>query len=372
MHHFFLRTIAILFVTAFNTSFAQTPSSLTGVWQGTLGSARITACFNSIQYDTQAGSYYYHEYLEPIPLAGKKQIAQFKEPNDLIEWHLKPSLDGLQLNGTWTKAPTATSPVVNLAITLKPVIGIKSAKSKDIPCATDSYLKPITQNIPLIKSAVKTFQNKHYLTIKRTLKGVGSVEAVQLLEKGPKYQRLNTQFMKSARADDLIECLASNMYRAQNGNYFSHFGDILIWGNRWFVAKSHVEGYCGGAHPFSDTSFTTYDLKLGAPAALAEWFKFQTITKDGFAGIKPSKTLLTLLLQRSSTKGNQVAECYKELATAFSYYASLSPHGMVFSPSLPHASSACGEDITLPYAALNPFLSTLGKREVNAIRKNGF
>ena len=70
---------------------------LTGIWAGTIGSSKITACFKN----ERSGFYYYNRYAYPIAIEGlKNNITTFHETNG--DWVIDLNSHN-KLSGSWIR-----------------------------------------------------------------------------------------------------------------------------------------------------------------------------------------------------------------------------------------------------------------------------
>jgi hypothetical protein len=60
-------------------------------------------------------------------------------------------------------------------------------------------------------------------------------------------------------------------------------------------------------------------------------------------------------------------ECRDAIADQEFWNIGISRAGLVFSPSLPRVIMACGEDFTIPFARLTPWLNATGRAAVASI-----
>ena len=113
-------------------AFAELVFISPGVWEGTLGTKAIVACFN---FDYPSGSYFYKQYKKPIQLTRKEQDGLWHEANETGLWLLDPG-QGTTLSGTWSSVKDA---LVKLPISLSLVDSSKSKRA----CGSESYTSQI-------------------------------------------------------------------------------------------------------------------------------------------------------------------------------------------------------------------------------------
>ena len=86
-----------------------------GVWNGTIGTKAIVACFNKGWPWTPYGSYYYVDYLKPIALTTRETDSYWHEEDDTGQWELAVPLNGVVV-GTSRNQKTGKAIPIKLAI----------------------------------------------------------------------------------------------------------------------------------------------------------------------------------------------------------------------------------------------------------------
>jgi len=89
---------------------AGSKDSMYGVWSGTIGKAKINACFQ--EYGN--GSYYYLKYREPIRLQAADRLNLWFEP-DSCTWTIDKVASG-SATGTWSQPAKKNSLPIKLAL----------------------------------------------------------------------------------------------------------------------------------------------------------------------------------------------------------------------------------------------------------------
>jgi hypothetical protein len=136
----------------------------------------------------------------------------------------------------------------------------------------------------------------------------------------------------------------------------------------YVVVSSAIGFECGRGLRFG-VEMATYRLTDGRKIDSSQWFKPELSTLWGQEWRATPLAKLVLKAGRSQMHKDD-AECFE----AADYWLSdvyPSPEGFVFRGSLPTPFQRCQGtvDVTLPYAALAPYLSAEGKRAVQAIQK---
>lgn len=138
---------------------------------------------------------------------------------------------------------------------------------------------------------------------------------------------------------------------------------------KWITLLAAGGGDCGGAHPSYGTYHYTLDSSTSEKLNVMRWLKGDS--KDEYLYHPPEK-LAALIVQQadSQARANHGADggcegIYKEF-NKDGYFVALGKAGIIFSTTMPQAAAACNEDIEIPYARLQPYLSKEGK---NAVRQ---
>ena len=129
MKHLRARCLGGLFLLlAFLAHAAGTVDVPRGVWEGTLGTKAIVACFNA---EFPSGSYFYKQYKTAIPLSRVEKDSFWHEAGDTGLWSLDPAR-GNTLTGTWKSVKGTT-------VTLPIKLDLADATGGDRACGSDGY-----------------------------------------------------------------------------------------------------------------------------------------------------------------------------------------------------------------------------------------
>jgi len=329
-----------------------------GVWQGTVGSAPVRACF-----DGKSGSYYYLSRLTPIPLSFDN--SRWTEGNDG-----KPTAPALvfdriastRIEGHWVGGGKS------LALTLDRV-AIKRSPDDMGPCGSIEYLAPRLGPTPLhqTRGTIDGVQyGKLVLVIPGSFKNA-SVESFALQGGTPAILRVNQVLAKplSAKtaAEGWIWCMLSQLSQNGEDGYYAEELTPTMIGRRYLSANHHNDGSCGGAHPYSDNHSRTFDLSSGAEIDLNDWLTPRAIKRERYDSTSDEAKTVTPAFRKFILAGwkAEQAECREGIERADFWDIALTRTGFGFTPSLAHVEQACTETIAVPFTRLQPWLSATGK-----------
>lgn len=345
--------------------FAEKNSIFSGVWQGTLDSQPITVCFNA---ENDSGSYYYHRYLKPIHLE-INQDGEVNENNEQAYWQLNHNADS-RLVGIWRKPHSDKS----FAIELNASPIIKNKRSDEYfedYCGTDAFNLALEKPLTIKKSAIKYFENKPY-RILSVQQGANAAQALELLGKEAHLTKANL-LLAQIDGTEIFDCRRQALQgRGIDADWNGGFNEVVFWSKRWFTYSSSYSVFCADLHYNWWQESTTLDFNTGQIAHLEKWFKPQ---KENWQSDSPnylplerdSKLHRLILSYSEGYKDREADGCVEPLQFNTSYGLSLAKTGMLFTTSLGHANHNCDESVLVPYQKLHPFLSALGKKEVDAL-----
>jgi hypothetical protein len=168
-----------------------------------------------------------------------------------------------------------------------------------------------------------------------------------------------------------FEC-QSNVARLKGSDFdFTLSVKIVAVTREWISLRQNSSDDCGGAHPNSNSSLSTFDLKSGEKMALSRWL---TGGKQDRTTYTPPAQLNNIIIQQAiaelkSAQPNENQECIDLLASYKDEYGlSLSKTGMVFSTGFPHVAQACDAEIDIPDVKLQAFLTKEGKDALRQAR----
>jgi hypothetical protein len=339
-----------------------------GVWQGSIGTLPVRACF--VQQDWGAfGAYYYLSRLQLIPLErGENPADGFREgsaPDAKSPGWTLDSAGPKELTGRWT-GNGRTLPI-RLA-------RIADPDGEESPCASLVFHAPRLAGIRIVSQpAVKDGLGYTKLILDhRGRFGDTQVETFALAGSTEAVRRINAKLRAPLAGDPpaWFECVRGALEtNSSEGQIDETIAPRMIT-PRWLTAIDHEDGDCGGAHPDSSNVPLTFDRTTGRQLDLNDWLNDKAVKREGSGpGTQEAKMLRpefrNLLLARWKP---QDAECADAVRQTDFWDIALTRTGLVFSPELPHVVQACGEDFALPFARLRSYLSAEGVKQADALQ----
>ena len=347
---------------------APPPQPWEGVWKGTLGTYPVRLCLSQRSETWSVGAYYYLSQLKTIGLEMQDDGSWVEKAggSDTVtgRWTLRPSGDAL--SGEWKQGAKS------LPLTLTRV----AADITDGACGTREFLEPRIQPAKL-RETPEALGKFAYRELKWDVgKGFPDVWLTSLayapVQPGDRAINAALRLDPAKREGDAdyVSCYQGSLGSLGNDGDFGFGYTPRATTSAFLTVTVNAEGFCGGAHPYADYWWQTFDRKTGRKVDLATWLTPAASPRaEGFedAAIRPlSPAFKRLLLRRLRF---EEAECRTVVSDAEYWNIGLDRTGLVFSPSLPHVAQACGEDVAVPFAELAPWLSATGK--AGAARQKG-
>ncbi len=330
-----------------------------GIWSGTLGKNRILACFSPGQ-----SAYFYLRHAKLIPLIShpndKSQWIESDPKHPTGLWAVKA--EGNQLRGDWSDtAKTRSLPIELMRYqTLIP--------NSDTGCDPelgvfnpDSYAKVLAEKVSV--TGTKKVMGKSYQVISGLS---GDVSSVKLLDQEKSVADLNLLLSTELRTgiSQHYDCFQLAKESIGEGGADYHFGvEPLFWNERWISFAESTDGYCGGAHPFAEFSYVTWDLTSGKRINLWHWIKNSKKPDsameygDHYFNYAAPEALNQKITAKAIKQRGIGDECQDVIRENHEYQIRFGHQGFVFTPSFPHVTLACTEDVELSFKALMPFLT---------------
>lgn len=345
------------------------PALLAGIWEGTIGTLPVRACF--VERDSGAfGAYYYHSRLQLIGLeeavTGRRDA--FRETADsggsAPVWHIDRGSDAL--GGRWTNGGRT------LPLRLHRVA---QASGEASPCASLAFHRPRLEGVRTVSSRA-TADGTAYT--KLTLDTGGhfgiAVETFALDGGGAAVRRINATLAESLAGDPprWFECIANSLETMPyEGESEEALAPALI-SRRWLSVASHAAWSCGGAHPDASNVYRLFDLASGAEVDPLDWFLPTAVRREHFEGSEEDRRTLepafrTFLLA-DWHPAPDAAECTEVIRTQDDWNVGLTRDGFVFTPLLPHVVQACGDEFTVSFERIRPWLTPEGAANIGALQ----
>ncbi|MEO8617881.1 MAG: hypothetical protein ABI412_00815 [Sphingomicrobium sp.] len=337
-----------------------------GVWQGTIGTLPVRACFDAGEYSSE-GKYFYLKHLRMIPL-----VPDDKTPGELTEgwadtkgiarWNMK-AVSGNRAEGIWA----GNDQTMPIRLTRLP---FATDQEFATACGSLAFIEPIFAATRILNFAghVGGFAIEHWslafpddsISIESfQLKGEGSaIEAIN--------RRLREPFEKPGEGWQW--CLRNA--HAFGGDFDEAITTKLVTA-KWLSVDHSNDSFCGGAHPNQSNTAILFDRRTGAIVNLYDWFASAAVRREEVDGNATIDSLGTALLRDVVGRidfTEMQEDCRPAVETATSWDLALSDMGIAFTPSLPRIVMACGDTVVLRWKALTPYLNEIGKREVAALQ----
>jgi hypothetical protein len=323
-------------------------AGISGVWEGTIGNSKVMLCLP--QYSS-SGSYYYRRHLSLIRLekTGEGEWNEFAGDRNTGHWQLKEAGDGT-LAGMWNKPGSAGVPI-RLA---RPAHG-------DAFCSGDAFNAPLENNEEAVRGTSSFAGRRHgTLLMSGATPDLGTHQAVQLLETSPAAQAINERLRVNFPIDraGLYGCRRSMLdslgYVDTQQPLQSMEQEIVFWNQRLFSVRIQSTANCGGAHPNEGKEQKTFDLATGRELGMKYWIN--GASEEGL----PQALKRVVLARAQGNKGRE-ASCTGSLEDQQSFQIYPSAKGLVFFTNFNFAQQACDEDIVVPFADIDKYLTPEAK-----------
>jgi hypothetical protein len=346
-----------------------------GIWRGTIGKLPVQVCLQARDYGNY-GAYFYLKHLGIISLGGLAdgvsagatnvwtEARNSDHPGDGPLWK-NLSATATELTGTWT-GNGKELPIV--------LTRVAQTDLSDEPCGDLAFSTPRATPVNL-SSRPATVDGFAYTVVKAD---VGkqfpdvSLETFQLDGITSAIQKINTalkaEILAKVEGANYFQCTMGNLASmGEDGQYQTTTRPVLITAN-WMVSETEEGSTCGGAHPNWGVYWNNWDLRSGLSVDLWTWLgpKAATvIARDGYSDVTIEPELRNLL-----NKGWRLTDddCKDTVESENYWKVRLTREGFAFSPGLPHAATACIDDVKLTFEQLAPLLNVEGEAGVKSFR----
>jgi len=340
-------------------------ADLAGIWEGTVGTLPVRACF--VRRDTEwFGDYYYLSRLQLIPLTANEAGGGFHEGagNDPSSpgWTIE-RVDGTQLNARWSNRGRI------LPVRLRRLAGMTG---DDSPCASPLFHRPRLEGLRTLRSRA-TVNGVGYTKLTLDLRGRfdSHFESFAIDGASAATQRINAALGEGLAGDPprWFECIGDSLgFSPREGAFEESLAPTMIT-RRWLAVAHHWDGDCGGAHPDSSNRFRTFDLADGREIDLHDWLNAEAVQRERPEGSAEELKTLRPAFRDAILAGwrPEDAECDEPVRSEEYWTIGLTRGGLVFSPELAHVVQSCSADIVVPFARLRPWLNAEGAANLRAL-----
>ncbi|MBV9884662.1 MAG: hypothetical protein JO276_16760 [Sphingomonadaceae bacterium] len=351
------------------TAAAATPAApvdLPGIWEGTVGTLPVRACFVHREWGT-FGAYYYLSRRRLIPLEAPEHGGGFDERGEADgpapHWTIE-SAGPSQLIARWA-ARGRTLPVR--------LTRLARLTGEESPCSAIAFHRPRLEGLRLVRSRAAK-DGVAYTRIVLDTAGrfeEVSFETFALDGASAAAGRINAALGTALTGDppSWFECITDSLADSPNEGGFDESLTPTMISRRWLAVTHHWDGSCGGAHPDSTNAYRLFDRTDGREIDLHDWLNAGAVHRERPDGGEEIKTLLPAFREAILAGWHsEGADCDEPVRNEDFWTIGLTRTGLVFSPVLPHVVQACGEDFTMPFERLRPFLTPEGAAQVRALQ----
>jgi hypothetical protein len=352
------------------TSPATSPAALAGIWEGSIGTLPVRACFVRREWRT-FGAYYYLSRLQLIALDREEGAGDvFHEGGGdgagAPRWRIERA-GSSRLTGRWTSGSRT------LAVRLRRVAG---EESEEGACASLAFQRPRLAGVrTATRRASKDGVAYAYLALDTGGRFDIHIETFALDGDSEAVRRLNATLGETLAGNppQWFGCVSGSLAQGPNeGSENQHLEPAMI-SRRWLSVTAQYDGFCGGAHPDASSTYRTFDRTTGREIDLHDWLDAAAVHRERFEGVdEESKTLLpafrTVILAGWHAED---AECDEVVRGQDYWNIGLTRDALVFTPLLPHVVQACGEGFTMSFERLRPYLTRDAAEHLRALQAEG-
>ncbi len=347
------RLFAFLLLATTLAGFARSADAqdcLAEVWKGTVGAVPVMMEFTFEGEDAAlVGRYYYRASLVDLLLMpDEAKPGRWKEldPKGTVTGYLTLNCKENALSGTWSSPDGSKT----LPISAEVQPGDSFSKQR-----LDSLKPTVTKRDSIGKLSYELF----------TAQGFDAVTGLRLMGEGKAVADINSALMESFTntLDEAIECMALGRWRRGQDHGYEYKCDMsmIAWNKAFVVIGVSSSQYCGGIHPLYGSGATTYSLQTGKAEDVSQWLI------DRYRKNIPKDSPLGKIIMELYQEDEQEDECADSIELSGESVWPTS-EGITFRPTAPYVYTACIEDITVPYKSMSPYLSPLGKTNVQAFQ----
>lgn len=330
-----------------------------GVWEGTLGTQAIVACFNA---EFPSGSYFYKRYRTPIQLTRRDKDDFWHEAGDTGVWSLEAP-KGTTLAGTWkrVKGKPAALPIR---------LDLADATGGDTACGGDGYAGLLETPPKTETGPSKEFAPGRSF---RPVRFAGQA-TVELSGPEPTLAAINRELRRDLDTGPEAVKAYFDTRRAFLGRVGAPAEDENItepvyWGSQWLSIRSYRWTAGTGRRGIS-WFHRTWDLQTGRQVDPWSWFGArppgQASAREGTGSGTLTPAMRRFLFRHAKIDASKAdPACSRNYENGAGYDLTLEASGMRFSQ--PAYGDGCEIEIEVPYAELDPLLTPAGKAAVQRI-----
>lgn len=344
-------------------------AGVAGIWEGTIGTLPIRACFVQRDWGT-FGAYYYLSHLQLVALhreeGGRVTYSEGAggDPG-AARWQSMAVRAG-NLTAQWSSGGR-TMPVR--------LHRVAAPAGEEGACASVAFHQPRlagTRTVSTRATAEGIAYTKLTLDTREHF-GIG-VETFALDGDSAAVRRINATLGESLAGNPphWLECITGSLTDSGfEGEASESLAPAMI-SRHWLSVATSGEWSCGGAHPDSSSTYRLFDLTSGAEVELLDWFLPTAVKREVIEGsTEVFKTLepafRTFLLTGWHPEAD-AAECDEVIRGQDYWSVGLTREGFVFTPSLPHVVQACSENFTVGFNGIRPWLKPEGVAAIAALQ----
>lgn len=342
-------------------------AGLPGIWEGTIGTLPVRACFVTREYGS-FGAYYYRSRMKLLGLEAQDGTTDaFGETGgDVTAQWRTVRVAGDNLTATWTSGRQG------LPVRLHRVA---ATLGEEGACASVAFHQPRLEGVHTVSTRA-TADGTAYT--KLTLDTAGhfeiGVETFALDGDSAAVRRINTALGESLAGTPpgWLSCVTDSLATHGSEGQANESLTPAMISRRWLSVASASDWDCGGAHPDSSSRYRLFDLTSGAETELLDWFTPAAVKRETFEGSTEVARTLEPAFRAFLLAGWHVdpgaAECDEVIRSQEDWSVGLTRDGFVFSPSLPHVVQACEENFTVDFDRIRPWLTPQAAEQVRDLR----
>jgi hypothetical protein len=344
-------------------------TELRGVWRGTLGDAPIVACFDDGDHgDYFYGSRGYSLILDRNAPDDTWDEGEYSEDGEDVSGHWRDwTADGAGLAATWVSPDGKRTLPIRLRRIAAGFDAEAHCSAGDVPAYEAERLAHTrietgpSIDLPLRRlvgdEPVASGVRGHVLSAFH-----GDLRMLQLEAEDDASRRINGALLALLHED--IATRYTCVVRGEPGDFTSGGVELVALDARWIGVRRVGGGYCGGAHPDTFQDIRLFDRRTGDSVDAHDWLG----DGDELSADLPTLALAHYPAQPATTPedAQTQSECREAWSNAMPMHVDAwpAPGGLVLSPDLPHVVDYCSDDVFVPRAELEKYLTDAGRSAI--------